>query len=160
MNELLPHEPLYLLAEISAVFLGFAIIAASIRNDSFDRVRLVSIVLCASWVMIAVFTPLWLASTGLNESIIIKISAVVFLSLNTLGWVLQYFSLAKLGTALSEWRVTIPIYVLEAVIWLGLLFALFSDSTIVGSIYLLCVIGLFFQILIFVIAMVLKPDSD
>ncbi|NKC00279.1 MAG: hypothetical protein GKR90_17585 [Pseudomonadales bacterium] len=160
MPLLLPHEPLYLLAEISAVFLGFAIVASSVSRDGFDRVRLVAIVLCASWIMIGVFTPIWLQRAGVAELLSIRISAGVFLFANSLGWVLQHLALTKFGSALKEWRTTIPLYIFEAIVWIGLVFSIFFNSNLIGPIYLLCLLSVFAQSVVLVITMVLNPDKN
>ncbi len=156
---MLPTDLLYLLAEISAVFLGFSIIASSIKRDGFDSVRLLGIITCASWIMVGVFTPFLMISFGFEEDQALRIGAIAVIAANGFGWFLQN-QLAQWGEAITHWKTMAPTFLFEAAIWLPMLLVIFDVTSTSGALYLLALLALFAQTLTLIIAMVISPDSE
>ena len=157
--EQIPVDMLYLLAEISAVFLGFSIVASSVKREGFGAIRLFGIVSCAAWIMVGVFAPVWLVSYGVSEISALRIAAVLVLLSNGLGWMVQA-TLPKMREVLLNWQTMVPILTAEATIWISLLVVALNLTTSMGSIYSLGILGLFAQPVVLIIAMIVYADEE
>lgn len=151
-------ELLTLLAEISAVFLGFSIVASSIKKDGFDHVRLLGVVTCTTWIMVGVFTPMWLSNLELTEKLVIQISSFAVMLANGIGWLLQY-SLPKMREVTTLSVTMIPTFIMEALIWVPLTLMILEVITPSFNWYTLSVLALFAQSLILILAMTVSPDG-